>query len=185
MGLFSKKKKQKVPKKVDIPMPTDSNAPDIPKKPPEIPPFREEPVSDNDIKEAIKVDLPPKTEFNAQQVNEDIKYLDEILKNDLDLNSNEISNAMASQPVNPEIQKKLDDHNEVININVGDEEIKPIEEIKPVFSRDSPVKPTKKQETPKEVKDVELLPNFDTFCFFFLENNPMSHLFPIILYYMI
>lgn len=187
MGLFSKKKKQKVPEKLNIPIPTDFSAPKLPTKPPEMPLFVEESVSDNKLKEAIKADLPPKTEFNAQQVNEDIKYIDEILDNDLDLNSNEIGNALTNQSsteepiiepkqeikkeetnlqteVHPELKKKLAQHDEVIHINVKDDELKPIEDIRPTFSRENPVTPIKKQETSEtneNLKGDNVLPEFD------------------------
>jgi hypothetical protein len=183
MGLFSRKKKQKVKGNTEAPIATDLSIPKLPTNLPEIPAFEEKPISDNDLKEAIKVDLPPKTEFNAKQVNEDIKYLDEILNNDLDLNSKEIDDALENKPIvekpkveqkqkeekeinfqaeiHPEIKKKLSQHNEVIHIDVENEELKPIKEIQPVFSRENPTKPREKQETLKEIKDVNGLPHFD------------------------
>jgi hypothetical protein len=161
MGLFSKKNKKKVPKKVDSSIPI---MPNIPINTLDIPPAKEESISDNDIKKAIKIDLPEKKEFNTQQVNEDIKYIDEILDNDFNLNSNEIKDATINQnnssftedpkkEIIPEIKKeakilnqlsqnkfdspseKPKNFDEIVHINVENDELKPIDKIKPILTK--------------------------------------------------
>jgi hypothetical protein len=135
-------------------------------------------VKDYKLKEAIKAEIPKKTEFDAKKVNEDIKYLDEILDKNLNLNSDEIKDIVKpkkSKPIEvliapekeitktkikPEIRKSLEKHDEIINIDLGEEE-----EIKPViFNKEVNVKEIKKEqikiEKPLPVGNSEL-PDFD------------------------
>jgi len=99
-------------------------------------------INDDSLKNAVNPPQPPeKTEFNLEQVKKDKEYLDDVMKNDLDLNSQEIEFAINAKvqeeeydikdpiidppkvedfkeiEVHPELKKKIEAHDEEIHID--------------------------------------------------------------------
>ncbi len=131
MSLFGFHKKKKVSKnniKLDIPIPKYDGGKN----------------SDKDLKKVINANIKEKTEFDIKKANREIEYVDEVLSKDLDLNSKEINTALSHKQtknseeelelpempedpnnsgIHPEIKKKLEQHHEVIHINLPDEEV--------------------------------------------------------------
>jgi len=135
----------------------------IPNIPFNQPPFIEnQDTSEESLKEHINADVEPKTNYDSEEINKEKEYIDEVLENDFDLKSveNLKKNNFENKPNNKdelkkkkELKKKIDNHNEIIHVDIEDENIE----------KDHALKNNIKIESPEDLmNDNNEIPEFET-----------------------